>query len=286
MKKKCLISVAPLLAIVGFALAPSAATAGAGEPCNKFVLCPSTNNEEKLRDDVNEGPTGGGFGADALVVNTQRPLRLCREFTAGTGCTGPSNKNPVNDAFFGIKTYENRPAPVTTREREECKEAAGHETAAIGWVQWGDPQDSTSTGTSANPMYVGTSPGDNGPWTIRLRSDLCTVNPGLVTISKVAVYFPVIGWWVTTPSTGEIVGKYIQPSTTANPTECKGGGVELNIEQSLEVNDVLLARTFDNGTTGVAQADKAIFCTVSANNYLYPTTAPSWGPFTGAIWKD
>ena len=44
------------------------------------------------------------------------------------------------------------------------------------------------------------------------------------------------------------------------------------------------ARAIDNGTTGTTS--RAILCFVSANNYLYPTTAPTWGPFTGAIWKD
>jgi hypothetical protein len=74
-------------------------------------------------------------------------------------------------------------------------------------------------------------------------------------------------------------------STPLNPTTpCAGGGGELNVEQSLEVNGALAARAIDNGTTGATS--RAILCFVSANNYLYPTTAPTWGPLTGAIWKD
>ena len=51
-----------------------------------------------------------------------------------------------------------------------------------------------------------------------------------------------------------------------------------------KANGVSGARAIDNGTTGTTS--RAILCFVSANNYLYPTTAPTGGPFTGAIWKD
>jgi len=77
---------------------------------------------------------------------------------------------------------------------------------------------------------------------------------------------------------GAIVGKYVQP----NPTTCKAGGMELKIEQMLEINGVSEPRAIDNG----APAGIAFICFVSSNNNLYPTTPPAWGPFTGAIWKD
>jgi len=128
-------------------------------------------------------------------------------------------------------------------------------------------------------VYAGTSPGYSGPWSLSIRSDLCTTNPGRVSIDRVAVYMPVPGWWVTTPSTGAIAGKYVQPGST-----CAGGGMELNVEQTFEINDIAGTRTIDNGTTGTGS--KAILCFVSANNYIYPKTAPEWKELQGAIWKD
>ncbi|MGO8905694.1 MAG: hypothetical protein ACLQMH_08735 [Solirubrobacteraceae bacterium] len=273
--KKFLMCLAPMAVLLAFALAPGAAQAAEKAACTKYVLCPSTNNEAALRDDLLEPPEGGSFGTDGLAVNTQGPLRLCKEVSAGA-CAGVNNMNPVNDAFFGIKLHEDRLAPVTTKEKEECKEAAGHEAAATGWVEWADIQDATSTGGTASAVYAGTSPGDNGAWSLSVRSNLCTTNPGRVSIDKFALYLTFPKWVATTPSTGEIVGKYVNPTTP-----CAGGGVELNIEQTLEINDVSGTRAIDNGSGG-----KAILCFVSANNYLYPEKGPVWEKLIGGIWKD
>jgi len=276
MKNKFLLSLAPALLAAAFALGVGASSAMAAE-CTKYVLCPSTGAAEPLRDDLLEPPEGGSFGMDALAVNTQGKLRLCKEVVAGA-CAGVNNLNPINDAFFGIKLHEDRLSPVTAEEKKKCIEASKHEAAATGWVEWADIQNATSGGVSS-PVFAGTSPGDNGPWSLSVRSNLCETNPGRVSIDRFAIYLPVPGWWVTTPSTGEIVGKYIQPGST-----CAGGGVELNIEQSLEINDVSGTRAIDNGVTPTA--GKAILCFVSANNYLYPKTGPEWKELQGAIWKD
>jgi len=234
-------------------------------PCTEFVLC--NNSNVGLRDDLVEPPEGGSFGTDALAVNTQGPLRLCEKFKAAVGCEGVKNQNPINDAFFGLKLHEN---PTSAN----CH-------TATGWVEWADIQNATSTGGVSSPVFAGTSPGDNGAWSLSVRSDKCSTNPGRVSIDRFAIYIPVPGFWVTTPSTGEIVGKYIQPSA-----QCAAGGVELNIEQTLEINDVSAARTIDNGTTGVGAASNAFICFVSANNYVYPKTGPEWKELQGAIWKD
>jgi len=231
--------------------------------CTDFVLCNTSNTG--LRDDLVEPPEGGSFGADALAVNTQAPLRLCEKFKAAVGCEGLTNKNPINDAFFGLKLHEN---PTSAN----CH-------TATGWVEWADIQNATATGGASSPVFAGTSPGDNGAWSLSVRSNRCSTNPGRVSIDRFAIYLPVPNWWVTTPSTGEIVGTYVQPGAV-----CAAGGVELNVEQQIEVNDVLAARTIDNGTTGTAT--KAILCFVSANNYVYPKTGPEWKELQGAIWKD
>lgn len=265
--KKFLFGLAPLLAVAAFAVVPSAASAVA---CESQVLCNASGIN--LRDDLNEPPAGGNFGTDALAVNTQGPLRLCE----AVGCAGVTNKNPVNDAFFGIKLHENRAFPKTKEQEEECKEAAGRAAEAFGWVEWADFQNATNSSGTSSSVFAGTSPGSNGPWSLSVRSNKCTTKPGRVSIDRFAVYLTVPKWWVTTPSTGEIEGKYIQPGSV-----CAGGGVELNLEQKLEINDELKTVQIDNGSGA-----KAILCFVSAGNYLYPTTAPTWGPFTGAIWKD
>ncbi len=272
--KRFLVGLLPLLAVAASAVVPSAAAAVA---CESQVLCNAAG--VNLRDDLSEGPTGGGFGTDGLAVNTQGPLRWCEKYVSGTGCGGTTNKNPANDAFVGITLRENRAFPKTAKEKEECKEAAGREAAATGWVQWVDIQDATSTGGTSSPVYAGTSPSANGPWSLTIRSDECTTNPGRVTIGKFAAYLPVPNWILTTPTTGGLVGKYVNPGST-----CAGGGAELNVEQALELNGASAARTIDDGTTGTTT--KAILCFVSANNSLYPTTAPTWGPFMGAIWSS
>jgi len=263
MRSRILLSLASALLVAAMALGVGASSASA-VPCEEFVLCSGGAKGPALRDDLVEPPEGGGFGTDGLAVNTQGPLRMCEKFKAGTGCEGANTRLPINDAFFGSKLHEN---PTSAN----CH-------IAYGWVEWADFQNVTFGGVSS-PVYAGTSPGDNGAWSLSLRSDKCATNPGRMTIGKVAIYLPVPGWWVTTPSTGEIVGTYVQPGAV-----CAAGGVELNVEQQVEVNDVLAARTIDNGTTGTAT--KAILCVVSANNYVFPKTGPKWAELQGAIWKD
>ncbi len=255
MKNKFLLSLAPALLVAAMVLGVGASSASA-VACEEFVLCSGGAKGPALRADTVEPPEGGGFGTDALAVNTQSKLRLCKE----AGCA-LFNENPINDAFFGIKLHENPTAA-------NCH-------IAYGWVEWADIQHATETGLVASPVFAGTSPGYNGPWSLSVRSDKCSLNPGRVSIDRFAIYLPVLEWWVTTPSTGEIVGTYVQPGAV-----CAAGGVELNTEQPLEINDVLGTRIIDNGAGA-----KAVLCFVSSNNYVYPETGPKWEKLIGTIWK-
>lgn len=205
------------------------------------------NANEKLRDGVPE-PTE--YGTSALAVNTAGKLRLCATVSGLKAC----NENPKGYAFFGVKLVKNPPTG-------NCEEALGN-------VNFVDIQNA-STGGLASPAF------DKIPWPLKLRSDKCTTNPGGVTIENVWLYFPAFH---ELKATGTITGKWVQPGS------CPGGsgGIELAVVQTGLALSIGSSPEIDNGTTG----KNAFVCFVSSNNYLYPTTAPTWEPFTGNIWKD
>ncbi|HTD07899.1 MAG TPA: hypothetical protein VK680_03320 [Solirubrobacteraceae bacterium] len=269
--KKLLTGLLPVLLAAGaFAVLPSAALA-AGEACHGekvHVLCSEKN--EALRDDLVEPPEGvggGGYGASLLGVNTLGKIRLCSTITGVKVC----NEEPTGYSFFGVKLHSNPLSPVTTAEEENCKEG---KFEAKGWITFVDLTDWTTAGV-ADPVYDNTSPGYNGPWSIGIKSNRCKTNPGVVTIEKVALYFPIEE---NQKATGTLTGKWSQPSTE----KCAGGGIELNTTQSSLKLSIGEKPEIDNGTTG----KNAFICFVASNDYLFPKTAPTWAPLTGSIWKD
>ena len=266
MSRKFLLSLASLLAVA--ALGVVASSAGA-VVCTANVLCSSVAGE-KLRDDFTEPPeavSGGSFGTSALAVNTVAAIRL----TIGANF----NENPKGDAFFGIKIHSD---PPTVAAGTTCKEGLGE---AEGWVTFVDIQNAT-TGTTkvASPVFDDTSPGDNGPWPIGIRSDNCSTatHPGRVVIEHVALFFPTLA---NTTVTGTLLGTWAPPAV--GRCENASGGVELTEAQTVSINGKSgEAVTINNGTAG----KPAFICFVSANNYLFPNTPPVWTPLTGGINKD
>ncbi len=255
MKSRFLITLAPALLVAMFALGAVASSASAAA-CTGFVLC--NNSNEKLRDDFTEPPegvSGGSFGTSALAVNTAGKLRFC-----ATVISKVCNENPAGYAFFGVKLHSD---PPTVAAGTECKEGLGE---AEGWVTFVDIQNATP-----GAAYDDTSPGDNGPWPIGVRSDNCKVKPGVVRIEHAALLFAGLG---NATATGTFTGTWVQPGS------CPGGsgGVKLDIKQP---GITLKEAEVDNGAGA-----NAFICFVSSNNYLFPTAAPTWAPFTGNIWKD
>jgi len=256
--KKILCVLAVVVAMFALAVGASSASAAA---CTGFVLC--NNSNEKLRDDFTEPPegvSGGSFGSSALAVNTAGKLRLCSTVSTIKVC----NENPAGYAVLGVKLHRD---PPTVAAGTECKEGLGE---AEGWVTFVDIQNWTPSA-----VFDDTSPGDNGPWPIGVRSDNCKVKPGVVRIEHAALFFPGLA---NLMATGTFTGTWVQPGS------CPGGsgGVKLDVKQPGITLSGAEKPEIDNGTANV----NAFICFVSSNNYLYPTTVPTWAPFTGNIWKD
>jgi len=207
-----------------------------------------------------------GFGTDALAVNTAGALRFSTKISG----VAFRNKNPAGYAFFGLKLETNPPSA-------NCSEATGQ-------VRFADIQDATPSA-----VFDG-----NGAWKIRVKSDLCSSEPGKVKVENTSLLFEQLGAGKTPViSTGEFVGTYSQPSSVAG--KCPAGGVELAIDQpGITTTPASTGVEIDNGTTG----KNAYICFVSANNYLFPETEPKWAPFNAlngpaeevykgvGIWKD
>lgn len=271
-RTKALLALAPVLLFAALALLPS--SAGAAE-CTEAILCDGGNNA--LQANANEPE---GFGTSALAVNTDDSLRLI----ARAGETPvAANSNPTGYAFFGLQVDRN---PVTS-----C--GAGNEFAT-GFVQFADIQHATPSPVFANIGHVTSAAekeegkvGGGGPWPFRVRSDHCETEPGRVTIENVKLFFPKLEGAI---ATGTFVGTYEQPSN-AEGANCPGGGIKLDILQpgvTVKVGPEEFESSVDNG--GGANA---FLCFVSANNYLWPETAPTWAPFADeaesevpGIWKD
>jgi len=249
--RKLVTRLAPAVVVAAVTVGVAASSAGAAA-CTKNVLCNKAN--EALRDDTIEPPTGGDYGASGLAVNTAGPLRLK---------TGPvlSNENPKGYAFFGVKLDKNP--------------ASANCNVATGWVEFVDIQHASLSEvfTGEAPLRPAVGHGGLGPWPISVNSDLCSTNPGKVTIENASLYFPLAGL----TATGTFTGKWVQPG------KCEGGsgGVELDIAQPGVTLSNKEKAEVDNAAGG-----HAFVCFVSSNNQLFPEKAPTWTPLVGEIWKD
>ena len=203
-----------------------------------------------LRDDLVTPPSNAQYGADLLTQNTKGILAL----TVGGAV---QNKNPINDAFVGLQLHSNP-------EAKNCSTATAYATFV-------DLQDATTPGGVNSPVYADTL---IDPFRVDINSDLCSVNPGKVTIFGVGLYFPTLAVEIR----GTITGLYEQPGAN-----CAAGGIKFNIPQPLLTINGAGPPPEAGITNGAGAA--AYLCFVSANNYVYPTVPKELGPLTGEIKK-
>lgn len=99
-----------------------------------------------------------------------------------------------------------------------------------------------------------------------------------MTIANVSLLFETFAAGSPVTATGSFIGKYEQPGAN-----CPAGGVKLEIKQpGITTSPVTEKPELDNGEEG-----NAFICFVSANNYVFPTTAPTWALSNPkGIWKD
>jgi hypothetical protein len=282
--KKFLFGLTPVLLVAAFALAPAGAAASA--PCTTNVVCDGSNNG--LRDDLTAPPTKvkgelgevaeGGFGTSLLAVNTGSPWR----FTRAIAGSEIHSEVAAGYVFLGLKLDHN---PATSGTK--CEEATG-------WVDFVNISRWTSEGRT-DPAYGGeasfkpTLPagarGGLGPWTVSIKSEQCKTEPGKVTISNVSLYLPKEALTIT----GTLIGRYMEPNV-GTPHTCPAGGVEIATGEQAGLKLSAGSKPeFDNGTGG----KPAFICNVVSNNWFFPKTAPTWGPFEDfnasaepGMWQD
>jgi hypothetical protein len=250
---RALLALAPVLAAAAFALAPAAASAaecrvltsaaetGAKAPCNNPSGVLAPQNLRANTD------TPEGYGTDALAVNTHQAIRYRFEI----GGVFFNQVIPTGDLMFGVKLQSN-PESSTT----ECR-------AATGTIPWVDIQNAKPTA-----VFDGSA-----AWTFSINSNRCSSKPGEVIISNVSLLFETLGTGKSAiTAAGTILGKYSQPSAE----KCPAGGIELVIVQrGITTKPATEEFQLDNDDGGIAYV-----CFVSANNYLFPETAPKWEKFT------
>jgi hypothetical protein len=234
-----------------------------GAGCNNP---PGVTAPQNLRDDedgAGTNPVSTKFGTDALAVNTKGPLR----FRATDAGVVVNNENPTGYAFFGLKLDKDELSSATV-----CRKATG-------WVTSVDIQHATPSAA-----FSGTAPTPNGlgPWTLTLVSD-STACPaaerGKVTVGNVSLLFETLVPITKTPvkATGSFTGKYEQPGAN-----CPNGGVKLDLKQpGITTEPATTNPEVDNGA-----GSEAFVCFVSANNYVFPSSAPTWAASTNQVWKD
>jgi hypothetical protein len=268
---------APVLAAVMSALAPLNASAtvacrvltmgtaaqGVGtETCNNPPGVTAPQNLREAGDGSETTPVSTNFPTSVLVVNTKSKLR----YSVTIGGVGFGNEIPDGYAAFGVK-LERDPVSAT----KACRVATG----AIPWF-------GASNG-KPTAMFAGT-----GAWTFSVDSNsTACAEGGKVTIGNVSMLLEKIG-----PGgspilvAGTLEGRYSQPRETG----CLAGGIELNVDQPGITTEPATERfEIDNGEAKVP----VFLCFVGASNYVFPTTAPTWAPFTNTtekanigIWKD
>jgi hypothetical protein len=276
--KKLLLALAPLLALVAFAVAPLAALAHAHHkdgPCRVLAAWPtepaagkcaeppgvSKEEDQNLREEeVGAATTPGStdFPTQALLVNTKSKLR---GFTTITGVR-IGDESPTGDAMYGMRLTSN-----PTNSATFCRAATG--TMTFADVQNGKPSEMFN-GTSA---WLLTVFADSKPCEEQHRA-------GEVTIREVSVVFdqlevekrPVV-------ATGTLLGSYSQPDKEL----CPAGGIELDVDQlGISTEPESERKELDGGEEG----KPAFLCVVASNNYVFPKTAPTWAPFTNSTEKE
>jgi hypothetical protein len=273
--KKFLFGLAPVLAVAAFALVPSGASAVPvqcrvladaaaqhfGVECNNPPGVVEPQNLRENNDGVSTSPQSTNYGTDGFAVNTAGKLRFCATSALlGRIC----NSNPAGYAFFGLKLFTNPESSATV-----CRRAEGN-------IPWVDIQRATSS-----PVFDGAL----SAWTFSVNSDnagCSSTQKGVVTVRNASLLFETLAAGGPVIATGTFKGVWSQPSSAAG--KCPAGGIEINkVQSGITTEPETTAIEIDNGEATPAPA---FICFVSANNYLYPDTAPVWAPFTGAIWKN
>jgi hypothetical protein len=282
--KKFLFGLAPLLALVVFALAPSAALAQkhkADGPCRvlaAWTALPAANacaeppgvsatEAQNLRDEADgteTTPDSSNFETSGLLVNTKSQLKLALKI-AGVGF---ANEIPLGYGFFGVDLSNN-----PTNNKEKCPGATG----TVPWVDLQDGKPSAVFDVSTAWSFEILSESESGSKSckeLKRASTFIVREATLLIETGGAGKSPII-------ASGTFVGNYSQP----NEAKCPGGGIELAVKQpGITTEPEAEAGTieFNNGTAGTA----ALICFVSSNNYLFPKTAPTWGTsFTNSTEK-
>jgi hypothetical protein len=271
-----------LIAVIAV-IAAIPAAAMAGSPCrvltagttSQGVGTETCNNPPGVSTELQQNLRESGDGTETTPVSTNFPTDVLTSNTGGKvrwsitiGGVKFSNSTPAGDAFLGLKLEDD---PVSSTK--ECRVATG----VIPWVGVLD--------SSPSAVFD-----DNTAWTFSIESNstACAAeNRGKVTIRDVGLLFETLGTSkAPIVATGTLTGVYEQPGTN-----CPAGGIKLNTSQPGITTEPAsgTAVELDNGTTG----SSAYACFVAANNYLYPTTRPTWAHFTNStgkegigIWKD
>jgi len=288
--KKFLFGLAPVLAMAALASAPATAlarhhhkdppcrvlasfTTGAAPAAGKCVAPPGVVKggveAQNLRDNGDGNittPVSTNFPTNGLLVNTLSEVR----FVATISKVAVASKLAQGYGFFGVDLYAN-PENSTTI----CRSATG----AVPWIDLQNTTIFNSTNVSA--VFDSFS-----PWTFTINSDSSAcASPGKVTIRNVSLLFEQLGAGKgPVVASGTFVGTYSAPTA-----KCPGGGIEIEPTQTGITTEPASEKVeVNNGVANTA----ALFCFVSANNYLFPKTAPSWAELTNinaetpeGIWK-
>jgi hypothetical protein len=273
--ERCLLGL--VLAAVFAVIAAIPAVATAASPCRVLTVgtssqgvgtetcseppgvSPSESTDlREVGDGTETTPISTDFPTDALLSNTKAEVR----WSMNIGGVKVRNLTPAGYAFLALKLEGN---PVSSAKA--CRVATG----TIPWVGVLD--------SSPSAVFAG-----NTAWTFSIDSNstACAAeNRGKVTIHNVGVLFETLGTGkAPIVATGTLTGVYEQPGAN-----CPAGGVKLSASQPGITTEPASgsAVEVDNGTTG----SSAYACFVAANNYLFPSKAPTWKLTGGTgIWKD
>jgi hypothetical protein len=222
------------------------------------IAITEAQNLREEEDGAAEVPQSTNAVTSGLLVNTKSKIR----FGATIGGVKDFNESPTGYAFFGMDLMSNPENSTTV-----CR-------AATGMVPFADIQN----GKPSAVFDVGTA------WSFSVFSDseACSKleRASKVYIREANLLFEQLGAGkAPVIASGTFVGKYSQP----NSEKCPAGGVELeNKQPGVTTEPASTAVVVDNGEEGKT----AVLCLVSANNYLFPKTAPTWAPFTNSTEKE
>jgi hypothetical protein len=219
------------------------------------VSISESQNLREAGDGTETTPVSTNFPTDVLATNTDGAVR----WSITIGGVPFNNSSPAGYAFLGLKAEHDAVSSTT-----ECRAATG----PIPWVG--------ILHSSPSAVFDG-----NTAWTFAIDSDstACAAeNRGKVTIRNVGLLFETLGAGkAPIVATGTLTGVYEQPGAN-----CPAGGVKLNTSQpGITTEPANEGVEVDNGVKG----KNAYVCFVSANNYLFPNTAPTWNLTSGTgIW--